>query len=167
MKGITSLLSCFLLCGGLYAQVGTTTTTTTRTVTTETTVTTKVTKPFVKVAVLDFGSADTIGLKLLEHLPSAKTDNNEALTTEDRGSINNVMQGFVKLLEVATNNKVRDEKDEEFIASQIPAEDLLGFIHYNTEVMDADRQGSSPYDFSQKLLEEIRIIKDKIDKSEQ
>ena len=110
MKGITSLLSCFLLCGGLYAQVGTTTTTTTRTVTTETTVTTKVTKPFVKVAVLDFGSADTIGLKLLEHLPSAKTDNNEALTTEDRGSINNVMQGFVKLLEVATNNKVRDEK---------------------------------------------------------
>lgn len=64
-------------------------------------------------------------------------------------------------------NKVRDEKDEEFIASRIPAEDLLGFIHYNTEVMDADRQGSSPYDFSQKLLEEIRIIKDKIDKSEQ
>ena len=26
---------------------------------------------------------------------------------------------------------------------------FLGFIHYNTEVIDADRQGSSPYDFSE------------------
>ena len=110
MKSIASFLGCILVCGGLYAQVGTTTTTTTRTVTTETTVTTKVTKPFMKVAVLDFGTADTIGLKLIGHLPSSKTDNNEALTAEDRTSVNSVMQGFVKLMEVATNNKVRDEK---------------------------------------------------------
>ena len=110
MKKLASILSCVLVCGGLYAQVGTTTTTTTRTVTTETTVTTQVVKPFVKVAVLDFGTADTIGLKLLAHLPTAKTDNNEALTPEDRTSINGVMQGFVKLMEVATNNKLRDEK---------------------------------------------------------
>ena len=60
-------------------------------------------------------------------------------------------------------NKVRDEKDEEFIRSKIPAEDLLGFIHYNTEVIDADRQGSSPYDFSQNLINEIQTIKNKID----
>ena len=36
-------------------------------------------------------------------------------------------------------NKIRDEKDEEFVKTHIPAEDLLGFIHYNTEIMDADR----------------------------
>ncbi|MDO4617423.1 MAG: carbon monoxide dehydrogenase accessory protein CooC [Lachnospiraceae bacterium] len=60
-------------------------------------------------------------------------------------------------------NKVRDEQDEEFIRSKVPAEDLLGFIHYNSDVIDADRQGSSPYDFSKKLIEEIGSIKEKID----
>ena len=43
-------------------------------------------------------------------------------------------------------NKVRNPEDEEFIRNKIPAEDLLGMIHYNTEVIDADRQGKSPYD---------------------
>lgn len=62
-------------------------------------------------------------------------------------------------------NKVRSAEDEEFIRSRIPAEDLLGFIHYNSEVIDADRQGKSPYDFSQVLTDEIRSIKEKIDHS--
>ena len=31
-------------------------------------------------------------------------------------------------------NKVRDEKDEEFVRANIPAEDLLGMIHYNLEM---------------------------------
>lgn len=60
-------------------------------------------------------------------------------------------------------NKVRDEKDEEFIRSRIPAEDLLGFVHYNTEVIDADRSGSSPFDFSKTAVEEINNIKMLID----
>ena len=47
----------------------------------------------------------------------------------------------------------------------IPAEDLLGMIHYNTEVIDADRQGKSPYDFSETVTAEIRKIKDKIDQN--
>lgn len=63
-------------------------------------------------------------------------------------------------------NKVRDEKDEAFIREKIPAEDLLGFVHYNPEVIDADRNGSSPYDFSKATVDEIRKIKDLIDKSE-
>lgn len=56
-------------------------------------------------------------------------------------------------------NKVRSGEDEEFIRSRIPAEDLLGFIHYNAEVIDADRQGRSPYDVSQTATDEIRKIK--------
>lgn len=60
-------------------------------------------------------------------------------------------------------NKVRNEEDEAFIKSKIPAEDLLGFIHYNQEVIDADRQGKSPYDFSNKVIQEITKIKDRID----
>ena len=56
-------------------------------------------------------------------------------------------------------NKVRDAQDEQFVRSAIPAEDLLGLIHYNTEIMDADRNGKSPYDFSPTAIEEIRKIK--------
>ena len=60
-------------------------------------------------------------------------------------------------------NKVRNAEDEEFVKSRIPAEDLLGFIHYNTEVIDADRQRKSPYDFSNTVKDEITKIKNIID----
>ena len=60
-------------------------------------------------------------------------------------------------------NKVRDQQDEEFVKNAIPAEDLLGMIHYNTEIMDADRNGKSPYFFSPKAIEDIRKIKDILD----
>lgn len=56
-------------------------------------------------------------------------------------------------------NKIRGPEDEEFIRSKIPAEDLLGFIHLHADVMDADRQGKSPYDFSPEAVEEIKQIK--------
>ena len=64
-------------------------------------------------------------------------------------------------------NKVRDEKDEEFVRNNIPAEDLLGMIHYNLEIMDADRQGKSPYDFSPAAIEEIWKIKTILDRDEE
>ena len=61
-------------------------------------------------------------------------------------------------------NKVRDERDEEFVRNAIPAGDLLGCIHYNPEIMDADRNGKSPYDFSPAAIEEIRKIKAILDR---
>ena len=69
--------------------------------------------------------------------------------------------GITKVNVVA--NKVRDEGDREFIRSRIPAENLLGFISYNPEVIDADRRGLSPYDVSPQAVEEIRAIKARID----
>ena len=63
-------------------------------------------------------------------------------------------------------NKVRDEKDEKFVRSTIPEEDLLGIIHYNTEVIDADRNGESPYDYSPTVIAEIRKIKAILDRDE-
>ena len=63
-------------------------------------------------------------------------------------------------------NKVRDQRDEEFVRSAIPAEDLLGMVHYNLEIMDADRNGQSPYDYSPKAIEEIRKIKQILDRDE-
>ncbi len=63
-------------------------------------------------------------------------------------------------------NKIRDAGDEAFIRDSIPAGDLLGFIHYNPEIMDADRQGKSPYDFSPKAIDEIRAIKAVLDRAD-
>ena len=60
-------------------------------------------------------------------------------------------------------NKVRDASDEAFIREQVPEEDLLGIIHYNGEVSDADRRCMSPYDTAAETVEEIRAIKKKID----
>ncbi len=63
-------------------------------------------------------------------------------------------------------NKVRGEEDEEFIRASIPEEDLLGMIHYNPDVITADRLGKSPYDFSPAAIEEIRSIKRVLDQDE-
>ena len=63
-------------------------------------------------------------------------------------------------------NKVRDERDEQFVRNAIPEEDLLGMIHYNPEVMDADRNGQSPYDYSPTAIAEIRKIKAILDRDE-
>ena len=72
--------------------------------------------------------------------------------------------GITKVRVVA--NKVRDESDKAFLRSRIPEEDLLGFLSYNPEVIDADRRGLSPYDCSPTALAEIRAIKEKLDQSE-
>ena len=87
---------------------------------------------------------------------SVQTYHNVKRLASDRG---------VKQVRVVAN-KVRDAKDEEFIRQSIPDADLLGFIHYNPEIMDADRQGKSPYDFSPTAIEEIRKIKEILDRDE-
>lgn len=61
-------------------------------------------------------------------------------------------------------NKIRDPEDEAFIREKIPAEDFLGFIHYNRDIMEADREGKSPYDFSPEAIREIAAIKEIIDR---
>ena len=62
-------------------------------------------------------------------------------------------------------NKIRDEGDRDFIRSRIPEENLLGFISYDAEVIDADRRGLSPYDVSPNAVDEIRAIKARIDET--
>ena len=39
---------------------------------------------------------------------------------------------------------------------------LLGFVHYNPEIINAHREGVSPYDFSQTAVDEIKKIKEKL-----
>jgi CO dehydrogenase maturation factor len=63
-------------------------------------------------------------------------------------------------------NKLRGSEDRQFVAERIAPEDLLGFIHLSEDVADADRRGLSPYDTSPEAVNEIRLIKNKIDESE-
>ena len=72
--------------------------------------------------------------------------------------------GITKVDVVA--NKVRDAEDEAFIRQNVPPEALLGFLHYNSEVIDADRRGLSPYDVSPRMVEEIRRIKARMEQNE-
>lgn len=60
-------------------------------------------------------------------------------------------------------SKVRDEQDEQFIREKIPEEDLLGFIHYNPDILKADRLGASPYDHSPALVSEVKEIRKKME----
>ncbi|SHI18336.1 CO dehydrogenase maturation factor [Sporobacter termitidis DSM 10068] len=60
-------------------------------------------------------------------------------------------------------NKVRSRADEEFITAKVAERDLLGFIHFDDDVSAADRAGRSPYDISEKTVQEIRAIKQRID----
>ena len=81
-----------------------------------------------------------------------------------------MMDQFIVVIEPGARsvvaNKVRDASDEEFVRTHIPPEDLLGMIHYNPQVIDADRKGLSPYDLSPEAVEEIRAIKSVIDSQE-
>ena len=64
----------------------------------------------------------------------------------------------VKTVNVVAN-KVRDAADEDFIRSNIPADALLGLVHLNSEIADADRRGLSPFDTSETARKEIGSIK--------
>ena len=68
----------------------------------------------------------------------------------------------VKAVKVIAN-KIRNEEDEKFVRSKIPKEDFLGCIHYDAEVIEADREGTSPYGFSKAATDEIRQIKETFD----
>ena len=63
----------------------------------------------------------------------------------------------------AVANKIRCTEDELYFKDLIPAHDFLGFIRFNYDVLNADREGISPYDTSEEATVDIRLIKEKID----
>ena len=60
-------------------------------------------------------------------------------------------------------NKIRNDEDEKFVRSRIPKQDFLGCVHYNAEVIEADREGRSPYGCGKTATDEIRKIKEIFD----
>jgi CO dehydrogenase maturation factor len=60
-------------------------------------------------------------------------------------------------------NKVRSAEDEAFLRAKLPPDALLGIIHYNDEIAEADRRGISPFETSESAKTDIRAIKEKLD----
>ena len=60
-------------------------------------------------------------------------------------------------------NKVRGEKDLDFIKTGLGDMALIGAISFNHAVMEADIKGISPYSSSSATVDEIRAIKIKIE----
>ena len=56
-------------------------------------------------------------------------------------------------------NKVRSEDDREFIRSRVEEDDLLGFISYSDEVIEADKREGSPFETGESVLREVEAIR--------
>ena len=53
-------------------------------------------------------------------------------------------------------NKIRSPKDEEFIRKYLPDFDILGFLPFGDELIEADLDGRSPYDVASPAKERVK-----------
>ncbi|MCL4491024.1 MAG: carbon monoxide dehydrogenase accessory protein CooC [Nitrospirae bacterium] len=60
-------------------------------------------------------------------------------------------------------NKVRDDNDVSFLKEHIKDMILLGTMHFNQSVMDADIRGMSPFEKASGAVEEVRGIKHRLE----
>ncbi len=61
-------------------------------------------------------------------------------------------------------NKVRSDDDREYIRSRVSSDDLLGFISYSDDVIDADKRQGSPFETGEAVRCEIEAIKEKLER---
>ena len=59
-------------------------------------------------------------------------------------------------------NKVRTEEDKKFITSSLPGMEVMGFMSYSPDVINADLHGRDVYGNCPGLVAEIRTIKEKL-----
>lgn len=60
-------------------------------------------------------------------------------------------------------NKVRDDNDISFLKEHIGEMRLLGAMHFNQAVMDADIRGMSPFEKASDTVEEVKGIKQRLE----
>jgi len=58
-------------------------------------------------------------------------------------------------------NKIRSERDKEFLLENMPEFDFLGFIPFGAEIIEADLEGRPPYE---KDIKGLTAVKEMIDK---
>lgn len=82
-----------------------------------------------------------------------------ALTVRDMAEGLGVKKVFVAA------NKVRGPEDVDFIRKAIGGMELAGALSYDPAIMEADMRGRAAYEGSERLVEEVRAIRDAIEGS--
>ena len=62
----------------------------------------------------------------------------------------------------AVGNKIRDESEKEFVVSNLPGFEFLGFLPYDTAITEADLANRSLFTASSRITEEVRNIYHKL-----
>lgn len=62
-------------------------------------------------------------------------------------------------------NKIRSDKDREFILGEMPGMDLLGAISSDPQIIEADLKGAPPFELSQGIMLEIDGIVKRLQKA--
>ena len=61
-------------------------------------------------------------------------------------------------------NKVDSEEDRRLIEDQLSEFPILGHMSFNTKIIQADREGKSPYDIDEKIIKEVGTILAELEK---
>jgi len=61
-------------------------------------------------------------------------------------------------------NKVTSDEDRRIIEESLPDFPILGHMSFNPRVIQADREGKSPYDIDEKIKDEVRAILEEMEK---
>jgi len=61
-------------------------------------------------------------------------------------------------------NKVNSEEDRQLIEEQLSDFPVLGHMSFNPKILQADREGKSPYDIDEKIKEEVEVILTELEK---
>ncbi len=81
---------------------------------------------------------------------------------ETAETINKLARDLGLLNIAAVGNKIRSKADEEFIKSNLPDIEILGFIYYDPAIADADHANLSLFDASPRTVREVKNIYDKL-----
>jgi len=109
----------------------------------------------------------------LEHLGRGSTGYVDALiivVEPGQRAINTAKQikklgedlGLKKIMIVG--NKINTEEDRQIIEESLSDFPILGHMSFNPKILQADREGKSPYDIDEKIKEEVRVILNELEK---
>jgi CO dehydrogenase maturation factor len=109
----------------------------------------------------------------LEHLGRGSTGHVDALVivVEPGQRAMNTARQIKKLGEdlkvknmMIVGNKITSEEDRRLIEEQLSDFPVLGHMSFNPKILQADREGKSPFDIDEKIKEEVGAILKELEK---
>jgi CO dehydrogenase maturation factor len=61
-------------------------------------------------------------------------------------------------------NKINSDQDKQIIEENLSDFPVLGHMSFNPKVLQADREGKSPYDIDEKIKDEVKAILTELEK---